>query len=148
MGLSVAAVLCGTVAAMLMWKRPDWRRTQALLMFVVGLGLSGVAGPIRDRLMQLATSASLSMTQRVFGVGIPYAVALVIVLWFFFDMDLDSLGGRARGRGRGYNDHTTTAATPWLALLVPVSLAALPIISWLPEVLRGGVARLAGLLVG
>ena len=88
------------------------------------------------------------MTQRVFGVGIPYAVALVIVLWFFFDMDLDGLGGRARGRGRGYNDHTTTAATPWLALLVPVSLAALPIVSWLPEVLRGGVARLAGLLVG
>lgn len=147
MELSVFALPCAAVAMVLMWKRPSWRRTQALLMLVVGLALSGFAGVLRDRLAALATSPAASPAQRVFGVGLPYAVALVLVLWFVFDLDLDGLG-RGRGRGYGRNDHTTSAATPWLGLVVPIALAALPIVSWLPATLRGGVARLVSMLVG
>lgn len=146
MELSLFALPCAAVALVLMWKRPGWRRTQALLMLVVGLALSGFSGVLRDRLAALATSPAATPAQRVFGVGLPYAVALVLVLWFAFDLDLDGLGRRGRGYGR--NGHTTSAATPWLGLLVPIALGALPIVAWLPAVLRGGVTRLVSLLVG
>jgi hypothetical protein len=148
MYLSIFAVLCAVTALMLMWKRSAWKRTQAVLMLVVGLALSGSAGALRDRLMHLASSTSASATQKVFGVGVAYAIALVIVLWFFLDMDLDGLAARVTKKKGGKNKHTTTGFTPWLALLVPVALAALPLVNGLPDLARSGATALAASLAG
>lgn len=146
MSLAVLAVITAAIAGVLMWKRKSWRRTQAVLMFITGLGLSGIAGRVRDGITDLATSASASGTAKVFGVGVPYAIALVLVLWFALDMDVDGLAAKVRGRSGGANKHTTTAVTPWLALLVPVALAALPLLGSLPEAARHGATQLAAMI--
>lgn len=148
MSLAVFAVLCAVAALVLMWKRPQTRRTQAVLFLIVGLALSGAAGAFRGRLDQLAQSGSATATQKVFGVGVPYAIALVIVLWFALDMDLDGLVNKLRKKKGGSNKHTTTMLTPWLALLVPVALAALPVVNGLPSALRDGASSLAAGLGG
>lgn len=132
-GLPVAGVVCAVAAGVLMWKRKNTRRTQAVLMLVTGLSLTGAAGHLRDALTGLATSASASTTAKVFGVGVSYAAALVIVLWFALDMDLDGLLAKVRKKGGGgANRYTTNGFTPWLALLVVPALAALPVIGILP----------------
>jgi len=144
--LAIFGVLCAVTALMLMWKRPATRRTQAVLMLVTGLALSGAAAGVRGNLTDLATSTSASATQKIFGVGVPYAIALVIVLWFALDMDLDGLVNKMRKKKGGKNNHTTSALTPWLALLVPVALAALPLVNGLPDSARQGATALASMM--
>jgi hypothetical protein len=169
MSLSVIGVLCATLALTLMWKRKKTRRTQSVLMFIVGLVISGGAvGHTRDRIAHLASSHAASATAKAFGVGVPYAVFFFLALWWFLDMDLDGLvasirkrtsgkGGATTGRGAAgavavagspirTNKHQCTWFTPWLGLLVPLCLAALPIVGGLPEVARHGITTLAAMV--
>jgi len=145
----VLAVVCGIAALMLMWKRPATKRTQAVLMVVVGLSVSGWLGSLAQRLLEFGGAAGATTTARVFGVGVPWAFALVVTIWFFLDMDLDGLANRFRKKGgKGSNKHTTTALTPWLGLLTPISLAAVPALAWIPGYIREGVVALSSLLIG
>jgi hypothetical protein len=140
MSLAVLAVVAATVAVVLMWKRPSWRRTQAVLMVVAGVGLAGGLGEaLRGWVADLTTTTSSTVTASVFGTAVPWAGALFLVAWFALEMDLDGLVDRARKKSGGErgtggsrrtasggNRHTTTAWTPWLGLLVPVALVAVP----------------------
>lgn len=143
MSLPVLAVCCAVLAGLLMWKRSTWRRTQAVLMLVVGLALGGLLGEGRAVLTEFASDASVSTTAKLFGVGVPYAVALFVVVWFALDMDLDGLVNKLRKKKGGSNKHTTTAVTPWLALLVPPLLAILPVVGELPSFARDTVSEIS-----
>ena len=162
MGLTVFAVLCAVLTALLMWRRSQTRRIQAVLMIIVGVAASGWAGGLRDKIAHVATDASATTTTKMFGVAVPYAIAFVIVVWFALDMDLDGLfarkrkmpGGRA-GRqmaalglagGGKVNKHQTTWFTPWLGLMLPVALAALPIVNSLPDYARAGATTFAAMI--
>jgi hypothetical protein len=135
MTLAVLAVVCAVLAGVLMWKRPGWRRTQTAFMFVVGLGLAGgVGATVRSWVVGLSTAGSATVTATVFGTGVPWAVALFLCAWLLLELDVDGLANRLRKKGRGggasrhttTNRHTTTAVTPWLGLLAPVALVAVP----------------------
>jgi uncharacterized membrane protein (DUF485 family) len=130
--LGIVGVCCAAVAIVLMFKRPKTRRIQAVLMFVTGLSLAGVAGVARAYLADWYSSGSMSLTGWLFGIGVPYAIALVLVIWFVLDMDLDGLINKARKTG-ATNKHKASAFTPWLGLIVPVALGALPYVGGLPD---------------
>jgi hypothetical protein len=144
MSLPAVAAACAALAVLLMWKRSEWRRTQALLMLVAGLALGGLVDGWREAIADLAADASASATAKLFGVGVPYVAALFVVAWFALDMDIDGLVNKMRKKGgKGKNKYTTTGFTPWLALLVPVMLAVLPVVGDTPELARGIVADVA-----
>lgn len=146
--LPALSAACFLLALTLMIKRPSWRRTQAVLMLIAGLALAGSAGQVRARLTDLGTSTTASLTTKVLGIGLAYGFALVIVVWWMLDMDLDGLINKARRKGGGSGRHSTTAATPWVALLVPVSIAALPVIGGLTAQATVVGDQLAALLLG
>lgn len=143
MNLAILAVVCAVGAAMLMWKRSAWKRTQAVLMFIAGLGLAGgIAGQIRSWLEGAGSQASSDVTSQVFGASVAYGFALAVVIWFALDMDVDGLYRRVAKKDKSaVNKHKTSGATPWLGLLTPVALASLP---WI----GGAVGSLRQLLSG
>lgn len=143
--LSAFGAVCFVLALLLIWKRREWRRTQSVLMLVAGLAVSGAVGGLRDAIARWSHDASVSASTKLFGVAVPYVIAFVIVAWWVLDMDLDGLVNRMRGRG-GSGRHTVTRLTPWLGLLVPVALAALPGLGGLLDHTRHGVAALAAMI--
>lgn len=146
--LASFSVVCFILAVVLMLKRKPWRRTQAVLMLIAGLALAGEAGRIRDRLAELGSSSTATLSSKALGLGLSYSFALVVVVWWFLDMDLDGLVNKWRKSGKGSGKYSTTALTPWLALFVPVSLAVLPLVGGLSDELQRFGDQAALILLG
>jgi 4-amino-4-deoxy-L-arabinose transferase-like glycosyltransferase len=149
MTAGVLGAVLVALALMLMWKRAKWRRTQSVLMLLGSLCLTGGwLAAIRRSLLSAASGAGASATSVTFGVAVPYVVAFVIAVWWALDMDLDGLVARlhkkSKGGGKGgdSNKHKPTWFTPWLGLLVPVSVGLLPYVGSAPDAVRDGLTQL------
>ncbi len=133
------SILCFVAAVIVMVKRSQMRRTQAVLMLIAGAGIAGRIGDLRDYFTERGGQVGATSSDRLFGYGVPYIFAVVVVMWWFFSMDLDGLINKLRKKGKGSGRHSTTAFTPWLSLLVIPCLAVLPFVGGIgPEIKRLG----------
>lgn len=153
MSLVALGAVAFVVALVLMWKRKKWRRVQSVLMVIAGLSVSGSVGRVRDHISAWSQDTSAKTGSHLFGTAVPYVIAAVIVGWWVLDMDFDGLVNRARGRRGGGgekegggNKHKVTVLTPWLGLLVPLSVAVLPGLGALPDQARHGLTALASMI--
>ena len=115
MGNGVLAGVALVAFGVLYWQGL-WPKVQCVLMVLVGWGLGGLIGAWLQEIIGGANALGSQGMQLLLGIGVPSLVAVVALLIFVLDMIPDS---KVRTKPIGW--HTRIAA-----LLVPVSLSALP----------------------
>lgn len=147
----------GTVAAgclvigLVAMKMQKWQRATPWLFLIGGLGLAGVADAVIDRIAEALNRVAGAGTAAVFGVSAPIVVvvALGLILWFGMGPKggrpakaTPRQGGPARPQPKSGSPTKTpsgktggpTKWTPWLALIFPAVLAAVPGLGGLVDV--------------
>jgi hypothetical protein len=109
LGLAVIALVLGAVQM----KRKKTPKTVGILFLLAGAGIAGGAGLAGNFLRKagnLIGTATNVGTAKVFGVAVPAALVAGVLLWMFHDLHPKT--------------KKPSAALPWLALILPVLLAA------------------------
>ena len=100
------------VLGLIAWKKSKWQRAVPWLFLVGGLGIAGVAGAVIDRIAEVLTRVVGATTGAIFGAAAPIVLVIALGVILFFGMH------PKKG--------TPTKWTPWLALIFPAVLAAVP----------------------